>query len=443
MTFVKRAAGAAGGMAGFDNKKGKKSNVAEIRRKTVDVWKLLADFNVPRVIDYLSLDLEGAEWFVMQHFPFYAFTIKVLTIERPPTNLQQLLKQHGYSRLGKLGGFGDETWVHDESIPGGVDEAKAEFKKQIKRGLTYACGLGRPVPNAKVETSKKTSALNFNQKSNALTISHDILTPAADNGGWGNINVFVGDGTLNDVDRRVFSQNGQDFMISKILGCKKKGYFVDLAASDPVMLSNTRLLERDLEWEGLCVEANEEFWHKLSHRKCKLAGAIAGPKNNEPRSFVQKAGGGIEPAGLAQLAGAEIIKSKNGKKKKTSDGKSIVTRQTVEVGKIFKDFNVPKKFDYLSLDLEGAEWLIMQSFPWEKYIFNTLSIERPQSELRSKLKKFGYVKLGSLGDFGEETWVHTSIPGGPEKALLTFKEHYAKPAEAGCPAAVPSPTTGA
>ena len=38
-------------------------------------------------------------------------------------------------------------------------------------------------------------------------------------------------------------------------------YFVDLAANNATEASNTRLLERDFGWRGVCIEANPRyFW---------------------------------------------------------------------------------------------------------------------------------------------------------------------------------------
>jgi hypothetical protein len=44
----------------------------------------------------MSLDLEGAEESVMRSFPFDAFSIDVLTIERPPAALHTQLVELGY-----------------------------------------------------------------------------------------------------------------------------------------------------------------------------------------------------------------------------------------------------------------------------------------------------------------------------------------------------------
>lgn len=57
-------------------------NVVERRVKAVSLTDLLLAHNAPRVIDYLSLDIEGAEEAALSTFDFHAFKFLVLSIER-------------------------------------------------------------------------------------------------------------------------------------------------------------------------------------------------------------------------------------------------------------------------------------------------------------------------------------------------------------------------
>ena len=59
-----------------------------------------------------------------------------------------------------------------------------------------------------------------------------------------------------DVPGAWHSQTKQDELVHRLLHRKRSGFFVDLAANHPVRISNTRALERDHGWSGLCIEAN-------------------------------------------------------------------------------------------------------------------------------------------------------------------------------------------
>ena len=84
----------------------------EVTRYTAPLTDVLYRFNVPRTIDYMSLDVEGAEFDIMQHFPFDTYTIKILTAERPSKRLQDLLKNNDYIHLKDLVRWGETLWAH-------------------------------------------------------------------------------------------------------------------------------------------------------------------------------------------------------------------------------------------------------------------------------------------------------------------------------------------
>jgi hypothetical protein len=82
------------------------------QRYTTPLKDVLRQFHVPNTIDYMSLDVEGAELYIMEQFPFDTYTIKLLTIERPTGPLKQLLLQKGYVYLKDLAWWGETLWAH-------------------------------------------------------------------------------------------------------------------------------------------------------------------------------------------------------------------------------------------------------------------------------------------------------------------------------------------
>ena len=63
-------------------------------------------------------------------------------------------------------------------------------------------------------------------------------------------------GKVVDTKGSWHSQSGQDKTIAKLHGLKRGGFFIDLASNEPLHLSNTRTLERDLGWQGVCIDAS-------------------------------------------------------------------------------------------------------------------------------------------------------------------------------------------
>jgi len=52
------------------------------------------------------------------------------------------------------------------------------------------------------------------------------------------------------------SKEGQDKWVLKQLRKKKRGYFVDIGATDGKIKNNTYNLEKFFNWKGICVEPN-------------------------------------------------------------------------------------------------------------------------------------------------------------------------------------------
>ena len=116
---------ALGGIVGseFDNKRVRNKQDEKVRY-TASLKTIFEMMDAPKVIDYLSLDVEGAETFIMRGFPFDEYTFLALSVERPKEELQTLLQSKGYSKLLDFK-RGDTLWAH-ESV---YEYGKANLQK--------------------------------------------------------------------------------------------------------------------------------------------------------------------------------------------------------------------------------------------------------------------------------------------------------------------------
>ncbi len=84
----------------MDNKKEEK---LDLKLQTVTLQEILDYLKAPKVIDYLSLDVEGGEMHVMQHLLHNTdYIFLTMTVERPTPHLHSLLNKHGYWMLTQL-----------------------------------------------------------------------------------------------------------------------------------------------------------------------------------------------------------------------------------------------------------------------------------------------------------------------------------------------------
>jgi hypothetical protein len=246
-----------------------------------------------------------------------------------------------------------------------------------------------------------------------------VRGPTSDSDGWSLVHVFYGD-SKHIVDNsaiprdyfqhvRWFSQARQDEFVAKLLRYKRNGYFIDLAANDPVKISNTYALETHFGWTGLCLEPNPVYWAGLSYRTCHTVGAVVGSNTMQEISFKfpNRAG----PKGG--------IVGKQFDNKQPSKFNEDHLRFTVTLRDIFRRFGTPRVIDYLSLDVEGAEYFVMDSFPFHDFQFNVLTVERPSDVLSMLLSSNGYVLLKYLKrNSGETIWIHKSIQDNVDMSAL-------------------------
>jgi len=198
------------------------------------------------------------------------------------------------------------------------------------------------------------------------------------------------------------SQKDQDYwVIKEIFNYKKNGYFIDLAATDGKKINNTYLLEKNLNWDGICIEPNPLFHNELNYnRKCKISTAVVDNENDKIIKFR------IENGGM----GGIIDKTTDNNNLIYSNMKSI-NFKTKTLESILVECNAPKIIDYLSLDVGGSEYRILENFPFNKYKFLTITIEGPSQLLDILLFKNDYIfvrKSNKLNKF-DSYYIHKSI----------------------------------
>jgi FkbM family methyltransferase len=104
--------GVMGGFVGddFDNRNQSDSNCIEV--ETIPLSILLQEEKVPEIIDYISVDVEGAEDIVFSGFDLEKHRANVLTIERPSAALREKLTKSGYILVKDIPGL-DVFFVHE------------------------------------------------------------------------------------------------------------------------------------------------------------------------------------------------------------------------------------------------------------------------------------------------------------------------------------------
>ena len=226
------------------------------------------------------------------------------------------------------------------------------------------------------------------------------------NDGWKSIQVFHGSEPWPiPTPGQWFSQAKQDEIVVELLHQKRQGFFIDLAANHAIKLSNTLALERNVDWKGICVEANPMYWYDLSkYRTCQIFGAVVGGTRDQEMEFVFPIN--VDHKDMAVHGGILGFDNQENDTKFPTKREKI---RTVTLLEILERAAAPTAIDYLSLDVEGAESLIMKDFPFEKYTIKILTVERPKEDLQALLREKGYEFIKTISYFQETLWVHSSF----------------------------------
>lgn len=208
-------------------------------------------------------------------------------------------------------------------------------------------------------------------------------------------------------NRLLYSQAGQDLWVyGECFNRKKGGTFVDVGAHDGVSISNSVMLERVFGWTGVCVEANPSIFDSLrKNRTCLCVNACV----DSVEHWVDFAQNGF----CGQIVGTSSDLSPK------EQSPSVARMKTTTLISILEKSGLPSVIDYLSVDVEGAEMGVLGAFPFDKYRFNVMSIERPGSELHKILKATGYVRVRFQPEL-DSFYVHGSFLPEYHENVISF-----------------------
>ena len=189
----------------------------------------------------------------------------------------------------------------------------------------------------------------------------------------------------------------QDILVLNVFGDKMNGYFVDLAANDWQSLSNSFVVEYFNNWKGVCIEPNPQYLKGLiANRKCST---YVNPVSSSTGELVKFTfGNGV----YGGIVGADFDNKLSG-----AINADLITVTLVQ---ILEHAKAPTVIDYLSLDVEGAEYHVLNKFDFNRYKFMSMSIERPTFRVHHLLVENGYRFVGQLTTFGECFYIHETLP---------------------------------
>lgn len=206
--------------------------------------------------------------------------------------------------------------------------------------------------------------------------------------------------TLLPMDAAVYrfhSEHGQDkWLHENIFKGKRDGVFVEVGVIDGLLTSNSLFFEQSLGWRGLLVEANPVFKSSIPKNRpnCKVEMSAVSDKVGTAKFL--RCNGVTGWSGLEQSM--EIEHALRIKDRHTEGQVETIEVPTLPLADILTKHGITGG-DYLSIDIEGAEYDALKNFPFKKFPFGILDIENNYNNDRVKklVEANGYKKIARLG----------------------------------------------
>ena len=201
------------------------------------------------------------------------------------------------------------------------------------------------------------------------------------------------------------SQLLQDLFVLEKLNFKTNGFFVEFGATNGKDLSNTWLLEKNFSWSGVLAEPGKNWHRELSeNRKSYISTKCVWKSSGETINFNQT----IYP----EFSTIGSLTNFDGMEKSRQSQESYLV-ETISLQKLLDDARAPKFIDYLSIDTEGSEYEILESFDFSTYQFAILTVEHNHNSNEIKIDELllraGYIRVHhSISDF-DGWYVHHSL----------------------------------
>ena len=175
--------------------------------------------------------------------------------------------------------------------------------------------------------------------------------------------------------KKSYSMDGEDLFISDYFKIRERGFYIDVGCYHPIHRNNTFLLHKK-GWNGINIDIHKfsiDLFNYLRPDDFNYNLAVSN-KNQVLDMYFQKQ--------LSQLSTIEEEQAK-----KVFQGnikKSKINAVTLD--SILEEINVDNlKIDLLDIDVEGADFKVLEGFSIEKYKPELICVEIHQKNIKESL----------------------------------------------------------
>ena len=181
---------------------------------------------------------------------------------------------------------------------------------------------------------------------------------------------------------KYYSQEGQDkYLEENIFKSLKNGTFMDIGAHDGKTINNTLYFEENNNWTGVNVEPIKEVYEKLvqNRKKCINLNCAVDIKNGTSE-FILNKGYTEMISGLKDQFDPRHFNRLNYENSIYGGKTEIIKVETKTIETICEEHNI-KHINYLSIDVEGAEFNVIKSINFDKVFIDVIGFENNYNDV--------------------------------------------------------------
>ena len=197
-----------------------------------------------------------------------------------------------------------------------------------------------------------------------------------------------------------YAQAGEDVVLDRLLGRRPDGFYVDIGAHDPVRFSNTKRFY-DRGWSGINLEPNPAWHQRFVEQRPRDINLGCGVGGTDGEMAYYE----MDYPGLSTFDPDQLEVSKG-------LGAQLVGTHRVQVRTLvgILDEHHSRPIDFMSIDVEGFEYQVLDNNDWDRYRPRLICIEcvsdedtRNEPVLKERdayFEKIGYQRKAVTRTFG-------------------------------------------
>jgi FkbM family methyltransferase len=200
-----------------------------------------------------------------------------------------------------------------------------------------------------------------------------------------------------------YSQFRQDEYLENNIfkGCKN-GIFMDVGAHDGVSLNNTLFFEENNNWTGINVEPIKNVYDSLVVNRPNCINLNCAVCNNDGvANFISNSGYTEMLSGLKNEYDSRHLNRVHNEVNLYGGNTEIIQVNTQKIETICDKYNI-KHINYLSIDVEGAEFEVIKSINFDKLFIDVIEFENNYNDVSepiiSYLESKNYTKIHTTID---------------------------------------------